>query len=91
MRIRMQNRTRSRQMRLWWQTEGVSPQWTKNSSVTFEVKPMDEGDSTYEVSLPPVGGIKRLKLSFSANATPVTGTCRIDYIWLGRDCTTVKE
>ena len=91
MRVRMQNRTCSSQMRLWWQTEGFSPKWTKSSSVTFSVKPMDDGDSVYEVSLPPFGGIKRLKLSFSADETPITGTCRIDYIWLGRDCTTVKE
>ena len=83
MRIRLQNRTNSRRMRLWWQVRQKTQTWEKGNSVAFDVKPDDPEDSLYEVELPPVGPIKQLKLSFS-DGTPVTGTVRIDYIWLGR-------
>ena len=32
----------------------------------------------------PIGNIKQLKLAFSADGEKITGTCRIDYIWLGK-------
>ena len=51
--------------------------------MAFDVTPEDDGDAVYSAKLPPVGEIKRLKLAFSADGVPVTGTCRIDYIWLG--------
>ncbi len=84
MRIKMQNRTSSRRMRLWWQVNGRAPAWDEKNSVVFDVKPQDCDDSVYDVALPHVGGIKQLKLSFSADGDAVSGTCRIDYIWLGR-------
>ena len=84
LRIKMQNRTNSRRMRIWWQKEGGTPSWEEKNSVTFEVKPMDDGDSVYEVAMPPAGRLKQLRLDFSADGEMVSGTCRIDYIWLGR-------
>ena len=82
LRIRMQNRTGSRRMRLWWQ-QGASLAWDAKNSVAFDVKPMDSDDSLYVAALPSAGEIRRLKLSFSADGEKTTGTCRIDYIWLG--------
>ena len=84
LRIKMQNRTDSKRMRVWWQLVGVSPAWNEKNSIAFDVKPQDNDDSVYEVSLPPFGSIKQLKISFSGDGEKVTGTCRIDYIWLGR-------
>ena len=81
-RIKMQNRTNSRRMRLWWQ-KGAELTWDEKDSVAFDVKPMDNDDSVYEATLPHVGAVRRLKLSFSADGENTTGTCRIDYIWLG--------
>lgn len=83
-RIRMQNRTNARRMRLWWQTTGPVNGWDKSNSVAFDVKPDDPDDTVYTAKLPSVGGIKQLKLAFSDGTEPITGTCRIDYIWLGR-------
>ena len=82
-RIKMQNRTNSRRMRIWWQTDS-SPEWDEAKSVVFDVKPQDTDDTVYTARIPRIGGVKQLRLSFSADASPVTGTCRIDYIWAGR-------
>ncbi|MBR4170983.1 MAG: right-handed parallel beta-helix repeat-containing protein [Kiritimatiellae bacterium] len=84
LRIKMQNHTSSHRMRLWWQTNNREPAWEEKNTVTFDVKPMDNDDTVYTVELPPVGNLKQLKLAFSADGEKVTGTCRIDYIWLGR-------
>ena len=81
-RLKLQNHTDSRRMRLWWQTY-QSPVWTEANSVAFDVRPHDVDDSLYIVPVPRAGLIKRLKLAFSADGEPVTGTCRIDYIWAG--------
>ena len=51
--------------------------------MAFEVKPMDDGDSVYEVKMPPAGRLKQLRIDFSADGETISGTCRIDYIWLG--------
>ncbi len=84
MRIKMQNHTTSRKMRLWWQTNSREPAWDEKNTVVFDVTPMDADDSIYTVPIPPVGNLKQLKLSFSADGEKITGTCRIDYIWLGK-------
>ena len=84
MRIKMQNHTTSRKMRLWWQTNSREPAWDEKNTAVFDVTPMDADDSIYTVPMPPVGNLKQLKLSFSADGEKVTGTCRIDYIWLGK-------
>ena len=71
-------------MRMWWQVAGSAPAWSEKNSVAFDVRPMDCEDTVYEVGLPPCGPVKQLRLSFSNDGEKVTGTCRIDYIWLGR-------
>lgn len=81
-RIKMQNHTTSKRMRLWWQTD-ANPVWQEKNSVAFDVLPQDADDTVYSIPLPRVGGIKQLRLAFSAEETPITGTVRIDYIWLG--------
>ncbi len=83
LRIRMQNRTSSRRMRVWWQTTRA-PVWDSARSVAFDVVPEDGDDRVYVVPMPAVGNVKRLKVAFSADGEPVTGTVRIDYIWAGR-------
>ena len=82
-RIKMQNHTTSQKMRLAWQTDAV-PTWTEKNSVVFDVTGKDVDDRVYTVPMPRIGGIKQLKLSFSAEEQPITGTVRIDYIWLGK-------
>ena len=82
LRIRMQNRTASRRMRVWWQT-ARQPTWDIARSVAFDVVPMDGDDRVYAVPMPAVGGVKQLKVAF-ADGEPVTGTVRLDYIWAGR-------
>jgi len=81
-RVKMMNHTDSVNMRLWWQTDGT-PEWKEENSVAFDVKPQDVDDAVYTVPMPRIGGIKQFRLSFSADGSPVTGTCRIDYIWAG--------
>ena len=83
-RIKMQNHTNSGRMRIWWQLNESAPAWSKRNSVAFDVYAMDSDDRVYEIKMPPCGQIKQLRLSFSADGECVTGTCRIDYIWLGR-------
>jgi len=82
MRIRLQNRTNARRMRLWWKPSGSTDGWRQDRSVCFDVKPDDPNDALYDVGLPAVGTIRQLKLSFG-DGEPVTGTVRIDYLWLG--------
>ncbi len=81
-RVKMMNHTDSAKMRLWWQTDAV-PEWKEECSVAFDVKPHDTDDAVYTVPVPGIGVAKQLRISFSAGGSPVTGTCRIDYIWAG--------
>ena len=83
LRIRMQNRTSSRRMRVWWQT-ARQPTWERARSVAFDVVPMDGDDRVYAVPMPEAGAVKQLKVAFAADGEPVTGTVRLDYIWAGR-------
>ncbi len=82
LRIRLQNHTTSRRMRVWWQT-ARQPTWARARSVAFNVTPMDGDDRVYTVPMPAIGGVKQLKIAF-ADGEPVTGTVRLDYIWAGR-------
>ena len=81
-RVKMQNHTDSARMRLWWQTD-AEPEWKQANSVVFDVKPQDTDDTVYTVPMPRIGVVKQFRLSFSSDDSPVTGTCRIDYIWAG--------
>ena len=81
--IKMQNHTNSRRMRVRYTTL-VNPDWSDAKSVSFDVRPSDEDDTLYTLrfGLGPQDRLKRFCLDFSADGTPVTGTCRIDYIRL---------
>ena len=79
--IRMQNHTSSKTMRVWClMDDGM--EWTSANSACLAVRPFDVHDSTYMVDLPSAGVVKRIRLDFSADGIPATGTCRIDYIAL---------
>jgi len=82
-RIRMQNRTNAAKMRLkYLTTEDMS--WDDAKSVVFDVTSEDRDERVYEIPLSLCGHLKRLRLDFAADETSVTGTVRIDYIWVGR-------
>ena len=82
--VKMQNRTNSRRMRLWWQGDMKDFVWRQENSCAFDVRPMDVDDTVYSIDMPAAGAVRRLRLDFSADGEPTTGTCRIDYIWTGR-------
>ncbi len=82
-RIRMQNRTNAAKMRLRYLTT-EDADWDDAKSVVFDVTPEDRDERVYEIPLALRGHLKRLRLDFAADGTSVTGTVRIDYVWLGR-------
>ena len=81
--VKMQNHTNSNRMRL---TCAVYREQDKTESrpIEFAVKPNDEDDTTYTIPLGSPIKARRFRLDFSAKDIPVTGTCRIDYIWAGK-------
>ena len=82
--IRMQNHTPATAMRLAFLVAG-SAEWRQGPS--FAVVPADDGLREYVVDLAGVPGstgkLDQLRLDL-ATGTPLTGTCRIDCIWVGR-------
>lgn len=81
--LRLQNHTNSKRMRLSF-TTAQDPDWARARTVVFDVVPNDEADTVYRIPLPGSGAVRQFRLDFSADATPVTGTCRLDYVWFGR-------
>ena len=49
LRIKMQNHTTSRRMRLWWQTNNRTPAWEEKNTVAFDVNPEENDDTVYTV------------------------------------------
>jgi len=82
-RLRMQNRTPAAKMRLFYVTTEDAV-WDERKSVEFAVKPQDHDDTVYEIPFAFKGRLARLRLAFANGGEPVTGTLRIDYLWLGR-------
>lgn len=80
--LRLNNHTSSSQMRLAYLTD-ESTGWSSAASVAFPVQANDSDDRTYVLPLNVRGKLRQLKLEFSADGSPVMGTCRIDYIWIG--------
>jgi hypothetical protein len=84
--IRIQNHTPATHMRLRFTTK-QAPTWAANLGRVFEVTPNDTEARLYLLNLRGTAGwggaLDQLRLDFS-DGTPVTGTCRIDYIWVGR-------
>lgn len=82
-RIKMQNTTTSEKMRIWWQTDN-DPEWSESKSLVFDVEPCATEDKVYTIPMPTtIHSVKQMRISFSADGKPVTGTVRIDYIWIG--------
>jgi hypothetical protein len=84
--IRFQNHTPAARMRLRFTTE-AAPAWEAGLGQAFDVTPNDDSPRVYTVDMRKAAGwtgrLKQLRLDFSDGA-PVTGTCRIDYLWIGR-------
>ena len=79
--LRLQNHTDAARMRVTFITE-ASSDWTQAACCDFAVTPHDKADTVYRVPLAWKDRLRQLRLDFSAGSTPVTGTCRVDYICL---------
>lgn len=84
--IRVQNHTPTTTMRLMFITEEDTA-WEERKGRTFEVAPEDGGPRTYDLPMAGVSGwkgrLRQLRLDL-ATGTPLTGTCRLDYIRISR-------
>jgi len=84
--IRFQNHTPATHMRLRFTTKDA-PTWEAGLGKTFDVTPNDNESRLYMLDLRGTAGwsgrLKQLRLDFS-DGQPLTGTCRIDYVWIGR-------
>jgi hypothetical protein len=84
--LRFQNHTPAARMRLRFTTKDA-PTWEAKLGQAFEVTPNDTDARLYTVDMRGAAGwsgkLKQLRLDF-ADGAPLTGTCRIDYIWIGR-------
>jgi len=83
-RIRFQNHTPATRMRLAF-TTAADPAWDDARSRSFEVVANDSAPRVYAVDMSGVAGwtgrLKQLRLDL-ATGSPLTGTCRIDYLWI---------
>jgi hypothetical protein len=84
--IRLQNHTPATAMRIAFTTED-SPAWQEPNRQSFALVPDDNAPRVYTVDMAAVPGwqgkLKQLRLEF-ATGEPITGTCRIDYVWIGQ-------
>jgi len=84
--IRFQNHTPAARMRLRFTTQ-AAPTWEANLGQAFAVTPNDTEARLYTLDMRSSAGwsgkLKQIRLSF-ADGAPLTGTCRIDYIWIGK-------
>ena len=81
--LKFQNHTDARRMRLAFTTTR-EPHFSEAKSRVFAVTPNDENDTVYVVPLKMTDTLQQLRLDFSADGEPVTGTVRLDYVWIGR-------
>jgi hypothetical protein len=82
--FRLQNHTPATEMRVRYTTDSV-PDWADAKTQTFSVVPNDPQCRTYTVKLDNnLAGPSRLRQFRLDLATgqPLTGTCRIDYVWI---------
>ena len=82
--LRLQNRTPAAEMRIRYTTES-DPDWANAKTQTFAVVPNDPQCRTYTVKLAAgsTGPIRLRQLRLDlATGQPLTGTCRVDYIWI---------
>lgn len=80
--LRLQNHTPAAAMRLSFTTT-ERPLFTEADTRVFPVNPNDVSDTVYVVPLKTTGTLQQLRLDFSADGRPVTGTVRLDYVWIG--------
>jgi hypothetical protein len=84
LKIRFQNHTPATHMRFRFTTE-ASPAWEDANSRSFDVIPNDSGPREYTVDMTNVSGwtgrLKQLRLDLATD-TALTGTCRVDYLWI---------
>ncbi|MCL5269009.1 MAG: right-handed parallel beta-helix repeat-containing protein, partial [bacterium] len=85
-RIKFMNRTPATRMRFRFVTD-ADPAWGDAKSQSFDLTPNDNGPREYAVDMSRVPGwtgrLKQLRLDLApGDGTPLTGTCRIDYIWI---------
>ena len=82
--IRFQNHTPAEQMRLRFTTE-ADGNWDDAKSRSFTVVANDNGSRTDSLDMSAVaawkGRLRQLRLDLAAGK-PLTGTCRIDYLWI---------
>ncbi len=83
-RVRFQNHTPATRMRFSF-TTAARPDWDGANSQIFDVTPNDNGPREYAVDMSQVPGwngtLKQLRFDL-ATGSALTGTCRIDYIWI---------
>ena len=79
-------------MRLRFTTE-TDPTWNDANSCVFTVTANDDQCRTYSIDLSGLAGwksqLRQLRLDM-ATGKPLSGTCRIDYIWIGTAAATVQ-
>ena len=84
--IRLQNHTTATRMRIRF-TTADAPAWEANQSKTFDVIANDNGPRVYTLDMRGTAGwtgrLKQIRLDL-ADGVPLTGTCRIDYLWIGK-------
>jgi hypothetical protein len=82
--IRFQNHTPATHMRFRF-TTAADPAWQDANSKAFEVVPNDTAPRVYTVDMSDVPGwsghLRQLRLDLS-DGVNLTGTCRIDYLWV---------
>ncbi len=82
--LRLQNHTPATEMRLRFTTE-ADPTWDDAKSLTFPAVANDNQCRTYRLDVsslaPWKGRLKQLRLDL-ATGQPLTGTCRLDYLWI---------
>ncbi len=83
--IRFQNHTPATQMRFAFTTT-ASSEWNDTNCKSFDVIANDNQPRMYTLDMSDVIGwkddLRQLRLDL-AMEKPITGTCRIDYIWIG--------
>ena len=83
-RLRLQNHTPAARMTLRFITQ-AAPFWNEANSKSFPVTPNDNAPHDYAVDLSGLPGwtgkLEQLRLDLTGGDS-ITGTCRIDYIWI---------
>lgn len=83
--LRLQNRTPVTRMRVRF-TTADAPEWDDVRCRDFIVVPQDSRTRVYHIDMAGAPGwagrLKRMRIDFSTGV-PVTGTVRLDYVWIG--------